>query len=119
MLGTQATSRTQSMCPSSVSSTQACWSSLYARSEPLSTGLTKKKWPEPHILTKLSNPALAILFTVTCAGCSGFPRVGCCNEGVMKPGSVAGAQGTALQPMNGVAVEDARALCPAAGEADR
>lgn len=81
MLGAQATSRTQSVCPSSVSSsTHDCCSSLY-----------------PQILTRLSHPALAKrLMALNCAG----PWPGAEDCGVMRePGRTAGAQDTALHPI--------------------
>jgi hypothetical protein len=68
MFGAQATSRTQSVCPSSVpSSIQACWSSLHVRTAEF-LGETRNSVNETHlkpqIFTRLSHPALANLFIV-------------------------------------------------------
>jgi hypothetical protein len=74
IFGAHATSRTQSVWPSRTSSsTHACESSR-----------------KPHILTKLSQPALANRFTPCGVACCGVMR---------DPGSTAGAQETALHPM--------------------
>lgn len=83
MLGAQATSRTQSVWPSSTSSSaHPCVSSR-----------------TPQIFTKLSQPALAKRFTPAGAAgtCPGIVAVGC--GAINEPGCTAGAHETALHPI--------------------
>jgi hypothetical protein len=92
IFGAQATSRTQSVWPSNVSSSIHAW-------------VSSRK---PHIFTRLSQPALAKRLTpcgVAGGGCWGllvlvllalvFEGAGVMSE----PGRTAGAQETALQPI--------------------
>lgn len=83
MFGAHATSRTQSVWPSSTSSSShSCLSSR-----------------KPHSLTRLSQPADAKRFTdCTAAGCWPGTVLFACGT-MSEPGWTAGAQETALQPM--------------------
>jgi hypothetical protein len=98
MLGAQATSRTQSVCPFRTSSSTHVWlSSLvhYQRSSHVPAFGTAHL--NAQILTTLSHPALANRFTDAVeegAFALGTPGVGVISE----PGRVAGAHDTALQP---------------------
>jgi len=79
MFGAQATSRTQSVWPSRISSSTHEWES----------------WRYLQIFTRLSQPALAKRLTEAVCWLSAFVCWGVMRE----PGNIAGAQETALHPI--------------------